>query len=205
MTIETCLFISPRTAPGDDSGFVQQQTDYSNIIKPAVEFSGLSLVSAGPPEAVVDDISDDLIAQVLQADILLVDANRYGPESAAPLSPYLCYFIALRHAFGNRTLLIARDLGHLPVSLRRHHTLAYDPANANQLNMKLKAAITSLRKTADTDQEERVDNPVQQYFHDQQLRAKAGETDRLNAELEKLQQAQSKTRTPAGRIQFVKV
>ena len=122
MSSNICLFIKPKIRVGDD--FMQQQREFRVIVKPAIKQAGLTLFDPEHEGTAISEISSELVEKISEADIVIVDANRYE-ETGLPLSPPLCYFIGLRHAFGNRTILIARASGHLPASFQKHHTLFY--------------------------------------------------------------------------------
>ena len=123
MARKTCLFIKPYTENAET--FKQQSSDFKRFVRPAINGAGLTLPDFEEEGTVVKTISTGLVKRIYETDIVVVDANCYETEGRYKLSPYLYYFMGLRHAMGSRTLLIASSMNHLEASLQRHHTLLY--------------------------------------------------------------------------------
>lgn len=172
MSSNICLFIKPKIRVGDD--FMQQQREFRVIVKPAIKQAGLTLFDPEHEGTAISEISSELVEKISEADIVIVDANRYE-ETGLPLSPPLCYFIGLRHAFGNRTILIARASGHLPASFQKHHTLFYshdDPPEFYERFEKVAKSILS-------GENDKPDNPIQEHLKEKRA---AQESSRSKAE-----------------------
>lgn len=160
MTPNTCLLLKPR--PKQAQSIVDQMNAIKDFIKPAIEMAELELLVDGEDDkdgTFVEDITPGLVQLALGAWIVVVDANLYE-ESAFSFAPYLCYFIGMRHSFGNRTFLVAKSVAHLPPQFQREHTLRYGNVNSLQFVNSFKKLIGKLRLGA----EEQPDNPIQEYL-----------------------------------------
>lgn len=187
MTIKSCVLIKPH--PSTSEGREQQERHIKNLIGPAIRQANLELVGdeAG---CSTDDVTPVLIRQVYEADIVVVDANCYETGSVASFSPFLYYFIALRHTLGNQTILVSQTTDHLPHSLRKHHTLSYQPDESWQFYQQFMEVVQAIRSGED----QRPDNPIQEYLQELEYRAKEEELARTQrmlaareAQLEALQ------------------
>ena len=163
MSLNTCWFIRPK--PKTDAGFRQQMEDIRDFIKPAIEMAGLEMLGPdGTGGNEIADVSPELIRYAHEADIVVVDANRYDEESFAS-APYLCYFLAFRHAMGNRTLLVCKAKTHLPATLQMHHTLVYGGQNTLQFVQRFKQTVENILGGRDSNP----DNPIQQFLREKGL------------------------------------
>jgi hypothetical protein len=157
----SCLLIKPSVA--NLKREKQQEEDIETVIKPAILQAGLTLRGEYPDGLLIGDILAGLIPQVYEAEIVVVDANCYVPKSEFGLSPYLYYFLGLRHAKGNDTILVSRTDQHLPHSLQlRPHTLCYNPTvprSVMEFIQTFKTVVQRIQARA----EERPDNPIQEY------------------------------------------
>ena len=128
----------------------------------------LDLLGGDSQGTAVVDISDSLIKDVHQADVVLIDANRYG-DSYLPTTLALYYLMALSHARYSKTILIAQSRDFIPfAALQKHHTLIFDGDQRKFLGQ-FKSAVKEIL-SGDSEP----DNPVQEYFkqlHDQNERA----------------------------------
>lgn len=155
-----CLLLMPYLA--DLVSQHQQQEDVRDVIQPAIEQSGLVLPRAHVNGLAVDDIREEWIPEVCEAEIVVVDANSYGTGSCG-LSPYLYYLLGMRHTRGNDTILVSRSESHLPFSLQRKpHTLTYNPSkprSVRDFTESFHDVVLKIQARADT----RPDNPIQEY------------------------------------------
>lgn len=174
MSVKNCLLIKPRVTSAESQ--IQQNNAITHVIKPAIDQAGLALLG-DQDGLVLNDITEPLVQQVYEADLVVVDANRYEAADPTPLSPFLCYFIGLRHTMGSRTILVARAVDHLPFTLRLHHTLTYTLEEIWQFYKQFKQVVATL-------EDGRPDNPIQAYFKDLEYKANAEELTRVKIELE---------------------
>ena len=203
MASNICLFIKPYTTLPE--AMMQQQKEFRNIVKPAIEQAGLVLLELDQQGIVVKNISSELIKQIYETDIVVVDANCYETTGIYTLSPFLYYFIGLRHALGNRTILITRSTDHLAASLQRHHTLVYSPEEPPEFYEKFKKVVRAIQSGEDTSS----DNPFQEYrlqkdLAEQLARARAEANDKA-AQLERLERERAEGSKLSPKITFRRV
>jgi hypothetical protein len=155
-TRKSCLLIKPRVERAE--GWKQQHEDVREVILPAIEAAGLTLPDYAPEGLLIDDLSRLTIQRVSESMIVVVDANSYEKDCPFTMSPFLYYFLGLRHARGNRTILVGRTLNHLPPNLQQGpHSLSYETRNT--FNRALKDVVTQILALGD----EQPDNPIQEY------------------------------------------
>jgi len=201
MINHTCLLIKPNLT--DPALLVQQQGDIQSIIKQAIRQAGLTLLGRHDG-IVVQDIPSHLVnplmEQLHQTDIVLVDANPYNVAGATALSPYLYYFIALRHAMGNRTILVTRSAHGLPPSLIKHHTLIYgvDPAGIADFYERFCDVVKAILEGKDDEP----DNPFQEYLQAKASEAAKAQAADKEAQLEALKRQLDEKRKPSPTITF---
>ena len=203
MASNTCLFIKPHTNIAE--ALVQQARDFKRFVKPAIAGAGLTLSDSAEEGTVVRTISTELVKRIYETDIIVVDANCYEKEGWYKLSPYLYYFIGLRHAIGNRTILIASSIAHLEASLQRHHTLLYSPDDPLEFHDAFKKVIQAIQSGDDNIS----DNPFQEYrtqkdMAEQLARTKAEAMEKAS-QVEKLTREQSAGKQAPQKINFRRV
>jgi V8-like Glu-specific endopeptidase len=177
-TRNQCLLIKPTVSSPE--GREQQTHDIQNVIRPAIEHAGLALPQEFPDGLQVADIISAFVPKVYEAEIVVVDANCYCSQGEFHLSPALFYFLGMRHAKGNETILVSRPGHHLPFGLNnRPHTLPYNPTGVWKFIEAFKLAVHKIQARA----QEEPDNPIQEY---KERLARELELERLKAENEQL-------------------
>jgi hypothetical protein len=176
---------------------MEQQRVFRNIVRPAVRQAQLTLFDETTEGVVVNDISPELIEQVHEADVVVADVSCYETSGAFSLSPLLCYFIALSHSLGNRTILVAHSTAHLPAHLQKHHTLTYSSENPVDFYDRFERVARGILAGEDN----RPDNPIQEYRKEKdtaeeiaQAKAQAAEKE---AQLKRLRQQMAEGKQPS--------
>ena len=186
---QPCLIIKPQLSEPQDQ---LKQNNNLKLIKIAVKDADLG----APEELVIDDVSTDLIEKVSEAELVVADLNAY--QSLAPASASLLYyFLALRHAEGNNTVLVASDTRHLPNDLRK--------SPFTLVNSDIDQFLATFRKLIDDVQGGAArlrDNPIQQY---KKQRAREIQMECLEAEIkartaliDELKKEIQRSQLPAG-------
>lgn len=185
MTELTCLLIKPY--PSTPEGRETQQSDIQDIIEAAISGAGLKMANAGKGITVEDDIPRELIRQLYDADVVVVDANRYEEDGVFKLSPFLYYLMGVHHALSNRTILVSTSRAHLPATLQMGHTLFYERTvpGARKFARRFQSLIRQIK--ADWDQGE-PGNPVQSYRRHKEQLAREKELARERAEKKALEE-----------------
>lgn len=219
MTQLTCLFIKPK--PSTPGGQITQQDDIRDYIDPAITNADLKIIGRRDGIFIENDIPQQLIRQLYDADVVVIDANRYESETLYSLSPFLYYLMGVHHALNNRTILISASRTHLPATLQMHHTLFYERTvpGARQFAQNFGTLLEQIKENGDNGEP---GNPVQFYRrhkeqleHEQELarlraeaqaskEAKEKLAEELRREKEK-KQAGERPSTPPQRIQFRKL
>jgi hypothetical protein len=190
MSQPTCLLLKPQPSTAD--GIVKQQNDIRDIVEDAINGAGLRLLTPSGGQVVDNDIPPDLINQVYDADIIVIDLNCYEPEGYFKFSPFLYYLMGMRHARGNRTILVCADATkpHLPATLQMPHTLFYGSgvAAARQFARRFAERVQKMAAEGDLGEP---GNPVQAYRQHKEQKELAAERDHLRT-VEKVLQEEIK-------------
>ncbi len=209
--MSTCVFLKPDATTPEGR---ERRNKVERFIKAAIAQSGLTLLGEdnAKEEIVVTDVSTKVIAPLYQADVVVVDANCYEDapgRGAFGLSPLLYYLVALSHSRGNQTILVAENVSHLPRSFVREHTIDYKKVDFDaieQFKDKFQEVVTEIIN----ENNDKPDNPIQEYLRDIQEKDKARRIAQLESEVERLKRdatadqirASEQLRQTGGRIKF---
>ncbi len=195
----TCLLLKPLVPDDNDHATdLVTQMKHINLLTQAIKMADLELLGDDPQGTTAVNISDSLIEHVYQAQVVVIDANRYGdPDLSTTLALY--YLMALSHTCASKTILVAKSRDCIPfAALEKHHTLIFDGDQLRFLD-RFKSAVKEILKGIG-----KPDNPVQEYFkqlddQDELARVKADLAAR-QAQVRKLED-----QAGAGRITFRRV
>lgn len=95
-------------------------------------------------------ISRDIIEGILSADIIIADLTRKNPN--------VFYELGIAHSIGNKTIMTAQGLGHVPFDIRDYRVIIYEHSlkGCRQLREDLSKAMDELLVALD-----RTNNPFQ--------------------------------------------
>jgi len=172
----TCLYIKPDTTLAESRD--RRDNEVETLISMAVKDADLTLLN--DRGVIADRISDELIRQVAEADIVVIDAHSYE-KSDAFLSPSLYYLMAFSHTLGNKTILVSDSLSHLQRCMINHHTLTYTDAGIAGFRIFSQEFCETVKRIQAGD--DKPDNPIQDYLKSVSSRDAENKLERLEAEV----------------------
>ncbi len=214
----TCIIIKPKPSLADDRE--KQRELIEDIIEDAIRQTDLQLKSPKGGILVEDDVSEELVRQILESDIIVIDANCYEcydkkeKETDKPrydvhkLSPFLYYFLGIRHTMGNKTILVSKSKVHLPATLQKHHTLFYDRTPIKKVKHFTSRFQRIVKKIIEEGNEGEPDNPVQAIILHKLQKTQKHKLEKVQAELDALKEREAeKAKRPSvsDKISFKRV
>lgn len=163
-----CFVIMPFGSPEKDKDEFERFTNlYNQWLKPTVE----SIIHNGKNlecnRADADNLlsTGDIVGQIIEnlynSEIVIADLSNKNPN--------VFYELGVRHAIRNNTILISSNVKDTPFDVGVLRTIPYEYSPHGMLKFKatLEIMISNIVENMD-----RIDNPVQRYISDQEVRTK---------------------------------
>jgi hypothetical protein len=144
-------FVIMKFGEKDTQEFQRQKSIYQNIIKPAVEESGLSYRCLRADEIIrPGSIIKDIVKTLWEADVVIADLTDQNPN--------VFYELGVRHAIRGRTIMITQSMADIPFDLRNYRVIQYSPNSPEgfrQVTQNIRKNLTQL-----SEDEKLVNSPV---------------------------------------------
>ena len=130
---------------------------FDQMIKPAVEEAkrGFMCERAKPRTG---NLIKDILNELNTADVVIADLTDKNPN--------VFYELGVRHALGNRTILIAQDFKHVPSDLTSYWVIIYkkDLSGIQDFKDKIKSVMAEMKKNPD-----KSDSPVADFLGEKNI------------------------------------
>lgn len=128
------------------------------------------------------NVSSIEVEQVLESNVVVFDANCYETAEYYGLSPFLYYFLGVRHAMGNQTIIVTKTDHHLPASFQQHHTLIYeDEGDWEQIEEYKGRLVRVVQQILSGEDKKAPDNPIQNHISQAILEAREHALEEMTA------------------------
>jgi len=135
----------------DTEEYLRQRSIYEDIIKPAVDESGLGYTCRRADEIMrPGSVIKDIVNSIRNADVVIADLTGQNPN--------VFYELGVRHSLRGRTIMLTQTMEDVPFDLRNYRVIQYIPDSPAGFRQVTKQIRENLQQLA---QDDRIfDSPV---------------------------------------------